>query len=80
MRDLKSSLEFASFCCLWMITISIGASSREQGAGNRICVVAVHDSSLFTFCPPAFRKSLADGLAKKLPPTDRRDWRPRTVI
>jgi Ca-activated chloride channel family protein len=51
-----------------LFTFSVGAYGNRQNERKRICVVAVHDSSLFTFCPPAFRKSLGDGLLRKLPP------------
>jgi VWFA-related protein len=68
MRYLAFSLKLISFSCLLLIADSVSVTAQEKGASARICVVAVHDSSLFTFCPPAFRKSLADGLLKKLPP------------
>ena len=68
MRHRKFSAKLVLLSCLLPITVSISATTRQQNAPRRICVVTVHDSSLFTFCPPVFRKSLADGLQKKLPP------------
>ena len=61
-------LKIAPFPYVFLMAASICATGNAQDAGSRICVVAVHDSSLFTFCPPAFLKSLADGLLAKLPP------------
>ena len=34
--------------------VSIAAKTAKVASPRRICVVAVHESSLFTMCPPAW--------------------------
>jgi hypothetical protein len=58
----------ASFAGILLMSFSVGAYATEQSSGRHICVVAVHDSSLFTLCPPSLRRALADGGLKNLPP------------
>ncbi len=53
MRYREFFLKLALFLFVLLISVSISATIHEQGAGNRICVVAVHDSFLFTMCPTA---------------------------
>ena len=49
------------FCTLLvLVSISIG-SSVGQNASYRICVIAVHDSSLFTLCAPPLWEALSRG-------------------
>ncbi len=44
-----------------IIALSSLISAVEQGAGQRIHVIAVHDSSLFTLCAPSLWEELARG-------------------
>jgi VWFA-related protein len=68
MRKHAYLLELAVFSCVSLMTVSMRATTHEQGAGNRIFVVAVHDSSLFTLCNPSLRDTLANVEWKDLPP------------
>jgi len=51
------------------LAIFVLGFSPSTNLVRRLCVVAVHDSSLFTLCPPSLRRALADGGLKSLPPT-----------
>ena len=53
---------------LGLLAVSLTGLGFGSESGARICVVAVHDSSLFTLCPPSLRESLAGGGMNSLAP------------
>ena len=57
----KNVVGIAGELLLVLLGVAFAAPRCDAAIPTRIYVVAVHDSSLFTFCPPELREALASG-------------------
>ena len=68
MNSHRSVSRIAGLFVVALLAILFRGVSSSSEPVTRIFVVAVHDSSLFTLCPPALRRELASGGLISLPP------------